>query len=45
MYRDMLTADMKAAIKTTVAELLPVLVAKSLELDFAPSERTTDGDG
>ncbi|KAK4742453.1 hypothetical protein SAY87_000454 [Trapa incisa] len=44
IYRDMLTADMKTAIKTTVAELLPILVAKSLELDFAPGERTTDGD-
>ncbi|PKI49869.1 vacuolar protein sorting-associated protein 54, chloroplastic [Punica granatum] len=45
IYRDMLTADMKNAIKTTVAELLPVLVAKPFESDFAPGERTADGDG
>lgn len=41
----MLTADMKTAIKTTVAELLPVLVARSAELDFTPGERTNDGEG
>lgn len=45
IYRDMLTADMKTAIKTTVAELLPVLVARSAELDFTPGERTNDGEG
>ncbi|XP_030513778.2 vacuolar protein sorting-associated protein 54, chloroplastic isoform X2 [Rhodamnia argentea] len=45
IYRDMLTADMKTAIKTTVAELLPVLVARPAELDFTPGERTNDGEG
>ncbi|KAF7851424.1 hypothetical protein BT93_L3965 [Corymbia citriodora subsp. variegata] len=45
IYRDMLTADMKTAIKTTVAELLPVLVTRPAELDFTPGERTNDGEG
>ncbi|GAB4824867.1 Vacuolar protein sorting-associated protein 54, variant 2 [Ancistrocladus abbreviatus] len=45
MYRDTLTADMKTAIKTAVAELLPVLVVRPLELDFSPAERTGDADG
>ncbi|KAK3212521.1 hypothetical protein Dsin_017227 [Dipteronia sinensis] len=45
MYRDTLTADMKTAIKTAVAELLPVLVARPIESDFTPGERTVDADG
>ena len=45
MYRDTLTADMKTAIKTAVAELLPVLVARPLDSDFSPGERTVDADG
>ncbi|XP_059667466.1 vacuolar protein sorting-associated protein 54, chloroplastic isoform X2 [Cornus florida] len=45
MYRDTLTADMKTAIKTIVAELLPVLVARPLESDFTPGERIVDSDG
>ncbi|KAK2655653.1 hypothetical protein Ddye_008705 [Dipteronia dyeriana] len=45
MYRDTLTADMKTAIKTAVAELLPVLVARLIESDFTPGERTVDADG
>jgi len=45
MYRDTLTADMKAAIKTTVAELLPVLIPRPLESDFSTGERTGDADG
>ncbi|KAL5739106.1 hypothetical protein ACOSP7_028026 [Xanthoceras sorbifolium] len=45
MYRDTLTADMKTAIKTAVAELLPVLVARPPESDFTPGERTVDADG
>lgn len=44
IYHDTLTADMKTAIKTAVAELLPVLVARTLESEFAPGERT-DADG
>ncbi|KAK2991648.1 hypothetical protein RJ640_016324 [Escallonia rubra] len=45
IYRDTLTADMKTAIKTTVAELLPILVARPLESDYMPGERTVDADG
>ncbi|KAM7505724.1 hypothetical protein LguiB_004628 [Lonicera macranthoides] len=45
LYRDTLTADMKTAIKTAVAELLPVLVARTLESDFTPGERVADADG
>ncbi|XP_022721291.1 vacuolar protein sorting-associated protein 54, chloroplastic-like isoform X3 [Durio zibethinus] len=43
-YRDTLTADMKTAIKTAVAELLPVLVARPLDSDLI-AERTMDVDG
>ncbi|KAK6284955.1 hypothetical protein POUND7_003907 [Theobroma cacao] len=43
-YRDTLTADMKTAIKTAVAELLPVLVARPLESDLT-AERSMDVDG
>ncbi|XP_077221669.1 VPS54 [Tasmannia lanceolata] len=45
IYRDTLIADMKTAIKTTVAEMLRVLVARLLESDFTTGERTTDADG
>ena len=45
MYRDTLTADMKTAIKTAVAELLPILVARGLEKDFTAEEKTGDADG
>ncbi|KAL2922935.1 Vacuolar protein sorting-associated protein 54 chloroplastic [Bienertia sinuspersici] len=37
MHRDTLTADMKTAIKTTVAELLSVLVTRTLESDGGSS--------
>ena len=40
-YRDTLTADMKTALKTAVAELLPVLVARPLESDLI-AECTVD---
>ncbi|KAK8664970.1 hypothetical protein V6N13_084737 [Hibiscus sabdariffa] len=43
-YRDALTADMKTAIKTAVAELLPVLVGQPPESDMG-TERTMDADG
>lgn len=36
---------MKTAIKNSVAELLPVLVSRSLESELAPGERTVDPDG
>lgn len=45
IYRDTLTADMKTAIKTAVAELLPVLLARPSESEFTPGERVVDIDG
>lgn len=45
MYRDALTSEMKNAIKKAVAELLPILVARSLESDFSHGERSVDVDG
>ncbi|KAL9240224.1 hypothetical protein vseg_014469 [Gypsophila vaccaria] len=45
MYRDTLTADMKTAIKTAVAELLPVLVTRIPEIDLSTGERSGDADG
>ncbi|KAL7241390.1 hypothetical protein ACSBR1_014061 [Camellia fascicularis] len=45
IYRDTLTADMKTAIKTAVADLLPVLLTRPLESDFTPGERMVDADG
>ncbi|KAK9724091.1 hypothetical protein RND81_05G047600 [Saponaria officinalis] len=45
MYRDTLTADMKTAIKTAVAELLPILVTRLPDLDLSTGERTGDADG
>ncbi|OUZ99230.1 Vps54-like [Macleaya cordata] len=44
-YREALTANMKTAIKTTVAELLPLLVAQPLESGLTTGERTVDTDG
>ncbi|KAL9687460.1 hypothetical protein QQ045_031863 [Rhodiola kirilowii] len=44
-YRDNLTSDMKSAIKNAVAELLPVLVSRSLDSEFGSGERTSDSDG
>uniref|UniRef100_A0A1J3HUP2 Vacuolar protein sorting-associated protein 54, chloroplastic n=1 Tax=Noccaea caerulescens TaxID=107243 RepID=A0A1J3HUP2_NOCCA len=44
-YRDALTSEMKNAIKNVVAELLPILVARSLESDFSHGERSVDVDG
>ncbi|XP_022977577.1 vacuolar protein sorting-associated protein 54, chloroplastic-like isoform X2 [Cucurbita maxima] len=45
LYRDAVTADMKTAFKNAVAELLPVLLLRPLDSDFAPGERTVDADG
>ncbi|XP_031273635.1 vacuolar protein sorting-associated protein 54, chloroplastic isoform X2 [Pistacia vera] len=45
IYRDTLTADMKTAIKTAVAELLPILVAQPLDSNFSSGDRTVDADG
>ncbi|KAI3667419.1 hypothetical protein L6452_42476 [Arctium lappa] len=44
-YCDTVTSDMKTAIKSVVAELLPVLVARPLEFDFMPGARIVDNDG
>uniref|UniRef100_A0A1J3J1Z9 Vacuolar protein sorting-associated protein 54, chloroplastic n=1 Tax=Noccaea caerulescens TaxID=107243 RepID=A0A1J3J1Z9_NOCCA len=44
-YRDALTSEMKNAIKNVVAELLPILVARSLESDFSHGDRSVDVDG
>ncbi|KAI4370923.1 hypothetical protein MLD38_019215 [Melastoma candidum] len=45
VYRDMLTADMKTAIKNTVADLLPILVARHAEANFSEADKTADGEG
>ncbi|KAF5196374.1 Vacuolar protein sorting-associated protein 54 protein, partial [Thalictrum thalictroides] len=45
IYRDTLVADMKTAIKTTVAEFLPLLVVRSSESDRTTGERNVDADG
>ncbi|KAL2998112.1 hypothetical protein AAZX31_09G079300 [Glycine max] len=44
-YRDTLTADMKSAIKTAVAELLPVLACRGSESEFFSGDRAVDADG
>ncbi|KAJ4974524.1 hypothetical protein NE237_007698 [Protea cynaroides] len=44
LYRDTLIADMKAAIKTTVAELLPVLISRPMDPDLITGERGMDAD-
>ena len=36
---------MKTAIKTAVAELLPILVVRSPDSDFSPGDRMADADG
>ncbi|KAK9097744.1 hypothetical protein Syun_024789 [Stephania yunnanensis] len=45
IYREKLIDDMKAAIKTMVSELLPILVARPAESDLALREQTADTDG
>ncbi|OIV97295.1 hypothetical protein TanjilG_07047 [Lupinus angustifolius] len=45
IYRDTLTADMKSAIKTAVAELLPVLAARGSDLEFFSGDKAVDADG
>ncbi|XP_043695603.1 vacuolar protein sorting-associated protein 54, chloroplastic [Telopea speciosissima] len=45
LYRDTLIADMKTAIKTTVAELLPVLILRPMDTDLITGERAMDTDG
>lgn len=36
---------MKSAIKTAVAELLPVLAARPLDSEFSSKDRVVDTDG
>ncbi|XP_044479435.1 vacuolar protein sorting-associated protein 54, chloroplastic-like isoform X2 [Mangifera indica] len=45
IYRDTLTVDMKTAIKTAVAELLPILVTQPLDSNFSSGDRIVDADG
>nr|GEV28556.1 vacuolar protein sorting-associated protein 54, chloroplastic isoform X1 [Tanacetum cinerariifolium] len=45
IYRDTVTSDMKTAIKSVVAELLPVLLARPLDSDFKSNDRNVDADG
>ncbi|CAL5186956.1 unnamed protein product [Lathyrus oleraceus] len=45
IYRDTLTADMKSAIKTAVAELLPVLAIRGSESEFFSGDRAVEADG
>ncbi|KAD7479015.1 hypothetical protein R6Q59_005201 [Mikania micrantha] len=44
IYRDTVISDMKTAIKSVVAELLPVL-ARPLDSDFKSGDRIVDADG
>ncbi|KAK8950783.1 hypothetical protein KSP39_PZI004842 [Platanthera zijinensis] len=44
IYRDTLITEMKAAIKSTVAQLLPVLLARASDPDMVSGERTMDSD-
>ncbi|CAN6462681.1 unnamed protein product [Victoria cruziana] len=45
MYRETLIGNMKVAIKTTVASLLPVLAARHMDSDLQAGERPVDSDG
>ncbi|KAI3495669.1 hypothetical protein L1887_38015 [Cichorium endivia] len=45
IYRDTVTSDMKTAIKSVVAELLPVLLSRPLDSDFKSGDRAVDSDG
>ncbi|KAI7729170.1 hypothetical protein M8C21_019673, partial [Ambrosia artemisiifolia] len=45
IYRDTVISDMKTAIKSVVAELLPVLLSRPLDSDFKSGDRIVDADG
>jgi vacuolar protein sorting-associated protein 54 len=45
IYRDTLITVMKASIKATVAELLPILVARTIDSDSVTGDRAADSDG
>ncbi|KAM3392683.1 hypothetical protein ACQJBY_013698 [Aegilops geniculata] len=44
MYRDTLITVMKASIKSTVAEMLPVLISKPIDSDSVTGDRAADSD-
>ncbi|KAG8055995.1 hypothetical protein GUJ93_ZPchr0001g31285 [Zizania palustris] len=44
IYRDTLITVMKASIKATVAELLPILVARPIDSDSVTGDRAADSD-
>uniref|UniRef100_A0A0D3FT24 Vacuolar protein sorting-associated protein 54 C-terminal domain-containing protein n=1 Tax=Oryza barthii TaxID=65489 RepID=A0A0D3FT24_9ORYZ len=44
IYRDTLITVMKASIKATVAELLPILVARTIDSDSVTGDRAADSD-
>ncbi|XP_039820868.1 vacuolar protein sorting-associated protein 54, chloroplastic-like [Panicum virgatum] len=44
IYRDTLITVMKASIKATVAELLPVLTARPIDFDSVTGDRAADAD-
>lgn len=45
IYRDTLITVMKASIKSTVAEMLPVLISKPIDSDSVTGDRAADSDG
>lgn len=45
IYRDTLITVMKASIKSTVAEMLPVLISRPIDSDSVTGERAADSDG
>lgn len=45
MYRDTLNTDIKAAIRTVVAELLPVLFTRAPDGDLPSADRQADMEG
>ncbi|XP_028755196.1 vacuolar protein sorting-associated protein 54, chloroplastic isoform X1 [Neltuma alba] len=45
IYRDTLTAEMKSAIKSAVADLLPVLATRPLDTEYSSKDRVVDSDG
>ncbi|CAM0907923.1 unnamed protein product [Alopecurus aequalis] len=45
IYRDTLITVMKASIKSTVAEMLPVLISRPMDSDSVTGERAADSDG
>jgi vacuolar protein sorting-associated protein 54 len=45
VYRDTLNTDIKAAIRTVVAELLPVLFTRAPDGDLPSADRQADMEG